>query len=73
MSWMLQEVAARRIPDNFTIVGEHSEGDSGKRSILSYKISRNAYKPIDGDIQRVSDWENPKFRLTNIKEKSVGD
>ena len=34
-------------------------------------VSIKSHKPKNGDIRRVSDWENPKFRYANIMEKSV--
>ena len=71
-SLALQESAAHSLTGNTTIVPKHMGGRSGKLSIWAEKISRNPHIPIGGAKQRAPDWEGPKFRRTDISEKSEG-
>ena len=70
---MLQELAPRSLTANTTIVSKHMEGDSGELSTWAGKITRNSLCQIDGAKQRAPDWEDPKFWLTNIREKSADE
>ena len=71
-SWMLQELAAHSLTTNTKIVSKQMKGDSRKWPIWAGEISRNSFRQIDGDKQGAPCWEDPKFRLTNIREKSAG-
>ena len=68
-SRMLQEQADHSLRTNTAIVSRHMKGDSGKWSIWAGELSRNVSTQINGAIQRVPDWEGPKFWFTNIKGK----
>ena len=70
-SWMLQEFEVHSLTKNTAIISKRMEGDPAKWSIWAGKLSRNVYPQIDGSIQRAPDWEDPEFRLTNIRDKSA--
>ena len=66
---MLQELAAHILTTNTANVFKRTIGDSGKRSIWSWKLSRNVSNQVNGEIQRAPDWEGPKFCFTHLKRQ----
>ena len=64
-------IGPHRLTTNTAIISKRMKGGSGKWSILAGKISRNVSPQIDRDMQRAPYWEDPKFRLANIRGKSV--
>ena len=66
---MLQELTAHSLTTNTAIASKQMKGGSGKWSIWAGKLSRNVSTQVNGAIQRIPDWEDPKFWLTNLKGK----
>ena len=57
-AWILQEIAARSMTNNTTIISKRQKGDSGEWSIFADKVSRNIPLEIDNVPRMTPMWKS---------------